>query len=109
MPRYHVIKTNMTGGEFSPLLEGRVDIDQYTNAVKELKNFLIMPYGGVTRRGGWHYVDDTKDHSKKSRLIPFQYSKSLIIFLSLSTSSSDSVVGWEEIFLVAGDPPPSKL
>ena len=78
MPRIHAIHTNFTAGEFSPLLEGRVDLDKYTSAVKELKNMVIMPHGGATRRGGWHLCEETYDSAlgldKRARLIPFEYS-----------------------------------
>lgn len=74
MPKATPIYTNFTAGEFSPLLEGRVDIARYYNAAKTLENFLIMFYGGIRRRPGTYYVNEVKDSSKKTRLIPFQFS-----------------------------------
>jgi len=74
MPRATPILTNFTSGELSPLLDGRVDLSRYYNGVKKLENFLIMPHGGVTRTPGTYFVAEVKDSSKKTRLIPFQFS-----------------------------------
>lgn len=68
------IQTNFTSGELSPRLEGRVDISKYFNGVKTLKNMLIHPHGGVTRRGGTKHVANAKEGDKKIRLVPFQFS-----------------------------------
>jgi len=74
MPKASYIQTNFTAGELSPRLEGRVDISKYANGVQTLKNMLIYPHGGVTRRGGTKYIASNKTGSQKVRLIPFQFS-----------------------------------
>ena len=61
-------------GEWSPLLEGRVDLDKYKNACYRLENFLIDPRGPAFFRPGFRYVGGTKTHAKLSRLIPFEFS-----------------------------------
>ena len=66
--------SNFTAGEFSALLDGRVDITKYYNAAKTLENFLPLPYGGIKRRPGTYYVAEVKDSSKATRLIKFQFS-----------------------------------
>lgn len=70
----HPIFFSFTGGELSPKLEGRVDLTQYANGVKELKNFICLPQGGAKSRGGFHFVAETKD-SGEARLIPFVFSE----------------------------------
>jgi len=62
-------------GEFSPLLEGRADIQKYGSACRLLENFIIQPYGGATRRPGLKYVVETKDSSKTARLISFEFNQ----------------------------------
>ena len=74
MARIDPIQTNFTSGELSQKLMGRVDIAKYANGVDTLENFLIMLQGGITRRPGTRFIAETKDSSKASRLIPFQYS-----------------------------------
>lgn len=74
MPKAAFIQTNFTAGELSPRLEGRVDISKYFNGVRTLKNMIIHPHGGTTRRGGTRRIGQTKFDDKKVRLIPFQFS-----------------------------------
>jgi hypothetical protein len=74
MPKAAFIQTNFTAGELSPRLEGRVDISKYFNGVRTLKNMIIHPHGGTTRRGGTKFIGSTKFADKKVRLIPFQFS-----------------------------------
>lgn len=77
MPKAWPILTNFTAGEISPLLEGRVDISRYFNAAQSIENFLIQPYGGIIRRPGSVFVAQTKYNTKKVRLIPFQFSRTV--------------------------------
>jgi len=70
----HPIWTNFTGGEFSPLLEGRIDLNKYFNAGRILKNMVVHPHGPASNRSGFRYIATTKDSLKKSRLIPFEFS-----------------------------------
>lgn len=74
MPKTSPIQTNLTAGEFSPKLEGRVDITKYFNAAKSLENFLIAPSGGIDRRPGSQFVATGKFADKKVRLVPFEFS-----------------------------------
>jgi len=64
---------NFTSGEWSPLLEGRSDLEQYSHSAGTLKNALVMPYGGITKIPGTHFVAEVKDSSKKVRLLPFEF------------------------------------
>lgn len=69
----HQILTNFTGGIFSPLLYGRVDISKYYNACRTLQNMIVYPHGGASRRFGTVFVAETKSSATISRLIPFQF------------------------------------
>lgn len=68
------VVNSFNAGEFSPLLEGRSDLQKYGSACQLLENFLIQPYGGVTRRSGTQYVAPAKYSDKKCRLVPFEFS-----------------------------------
>jgi hypothetical protein len=66
--------TNFTAGEISPLLLGRSDLAKTRNACVLLENFIILPQGPLTRRPGLQYIGDCKDHTRKSRAVPFIFS-----------------------------------
>lgn len=71
MPRFDFIYTNFSAGEFSPLLSGRIDLDKYRSGCEILENFIPRPHGPAVGRGGMRYIWETKDSTKKSRLVPF--------------------------------------
>jgi len=55
-------------------MRGRVDVNRYANGVQTLKNFIIMPQGGVYRRPGTKYVNEVKTSADFTRLVPFEFS-----------------------------------
>ncbi|MDE2102446.1 MAG: hypothetical protein KGL39_34690 [Patescibacteria group bacterium] len=62
-------------GEFSPLLYGRQDLEQYDKALATCFNALPLAQGAWTRRPGTLFLGATKySGQKKARLLPFQYS-----------------------------------
>jgi len=73
MARVSTIVTNFQAGEFSPRLEGRIDLQKYASGAQKLENMLIFPQGGITRRPGTKYAGTSKDGGKV-RLIDFQFS-----------------------------------
>ena len=73
MARVSTIVTNFQAGEFSPRLEGRIDLQKYNSGAQKLENMLIFPQGGITRRPGTKYAGTSKDGGKV-RLIDFQFS-----------------------------------
>tara|TARA_R110000765_G_scaffold113780_1_gene206252 strand:- start:175 stop:2862 length:2688 start_codon:yes stop_codon:yes gene_type:complete len=74
MSRVTAIQTNFTAGQLSPRLFGRVDLAKYSNGSSEITNLIVMPHGGLTRRPGTRFINETKDSDSKARLIPFQFS-----------------------------------
>jgi len=70
---------NFTSGEWSPLLEGRSDLEQYAHSAGGIENILVLPYGGVTKIPGTRFVAETKESkgegssTEKVRLIPFEF------------------------------------
>lgn len=73
MPKASPLKENFNAGEISPLMAARVRIDKYDNALKTCLNMVPMVQGGVTRRMGTYFVNETKS-SGAARLIPFEFS-----------------------------------
>ena len=74
MARTSFIQTNFTAGEVAETLFGRIDFDRLANGCKRLRNAIVMPQGGVTRRPGTYYVNPTKNPTGNVRLIPFEFS-----------------------------------
>ena len=74
MARVAVQLTNFTGGELSPRLDGRNDLAKYSSGCATLENLVVYPHGSAARRPGTNFVAAVKDSTKKTRLIPFEFS-----------------------------------
>ena len=74
MARASTIQTNFTSGEVSPLITGRVDLTRYQNGAAIVENFLIQPQGCALRRSGTKFVNEVKEQSKFTKLVPFEFS-----------------------------------
>ncbi len=74
MARVAVQLTNFTGGELSPRLDGRNDLAKYASGCSTLENLIVYPHGSAARRPGRNHVAEVKDRTKKTRLIPFEFS-----------------------------------
>lgn len=73
MPKVSPMQTSFGGGEFSPLLNGQVDLDRYKQALEKCFNYIPSLQGGLVRRSGTKYVAGTKSHGA-ARLLPFEFS-----------------------------------
>lgn len=79
------LQSNLTGGEISPLLHARTDIEKYGTSLAIAENVVIVPQGGLRRRAGLSKVIDGKQED--ARLTPFVFNKSqqyLFVFKPLS-------------------------
>ena len=79
----HLIQTNMTSGEFSPRLPGRVDLSKYPNSLHILENMYPLPHGGAYKRSGTRHIKSVKTPAEESVLIPFEYSITQAYILEL--------------------------
>lgn len=68
------IVSSSNAGEFSPYMEGRVDIAKYPSACKLVENFLPLIQGALTRRGGTYFMTETKNSAHHSHLLKFEFS-----------------------------------
>ena len=57
MAKSKFLQSSFVSGELSPLLKGRVDLEQYYQGVATAENVLIVPQGGLKRRAGTQHVD----------------------------------------------------
>ena len=66
-----------TGGEWSPQLDNRIDLEGYRNALRQGRNVIVTKQGGATRRPGTVYIAQGKSPASGgpgvSRLQKFQY------------------------------------
>lgn len=70
-----LIQHAFNGGEFSPLMLGRQDLEQYAKSLYTCFNAEVLTQGAWTRRPGSMFLWPTKfSGAKKSRLVPFKYS-----------------------------------
>ena len=74
MARVNQVITDFSTGEISPLSEGRVRTAQYASSCRVLENFVVSARGGVKRRYGMNYVNETKNGGA-ARLIPFIFNR----------------------------------
>lgn len=74
MPAAAPLQNNFNAGEFSPLMEGRVDFERSRSALRVCKNHIPLLQGPVTRRPGTYFCDEVKDSTKATRLVRFKFS-----------------------------------
>ncbi len=72
-PARSFMQPSFAGGELSPSLQGRVDLARYAIGLKTCRNFVVMPYGGVSNRPGFRYLGACKYSDRTVRLIPFSF------------------------------------
>lgn len=65
---------SFNSGEWSPLAWSRSDLEKYASGCKHLRNFIILPYGGVMRRPGTEYLGGAKLSDRRCRLAGFNFS-----------------------------------
>lgn len=79
MPKTLDNQVSYSGGEFSPLLDARVDHPKYRQACRKLQNMIALKQGGATRRPGTIFkalakYADTDVYEYAVRLMKFQFS-----------------------------------
>ena len=82
MPNEPLITFN--GGELSPLIDARSDIDKYSAGMRTCQNMIPRVFGIVERRPGTQYIYGAYENSAASRLIPFIYSNSIAYIVEMA-------------------------
>lgn len=70
-----ITQNTFAGGEITPVLVARNDIQKYNSSLKTLRNGFIRQEGCVTNRSGLEYIGEVKFSNKKTRIIPFIFNK----------------------------------
>jgi hypothetical protein len=84
MPEIIDRRISFNGGELSPWLDPRLDLDKYRMGCRTLENMLPSVYGGALRRPGTEYLGLAPPASGKVRLVPFVASVSTAYVLEFS-------------------------
>lgn len=72
--RTNILINNMSAGELSPEMLGRVDLAKYQNGCETLVNWLPLIEGGMMSRPGTRFVSAAKYGDRQARLLPFVFS-----------------------------------
>ena len=59
------------GGEITPEMLGRIDLNHYQTGLETCLNFYPLPHGPVVNRSGFEFIKEVKDGTAVPRLIPF--------------------------------------
>ena len=79
-----IFQPSFASGEISPLLHSRVDLARYSTGLAELRNMIVLPQGGITRRPGFSMGNINgfgSWYSTEAKLIPFVFNRSDSVML----------------------------
>ena len=79
-----VAVNSLNGGEVTPLMRGRGDLESLRRAAVQMRNFMPRVFGGIGRRPSMLHVADALNKGKHSRLLPFAFSVSVRYLIELS-------------------------
>lgn len=65
---------SFAGGEITPEMFGRLDLDKFQTGLEICRNMIVQPHGPVSNRPGSQYILNQKDSSKKVNLLEFSFS-----------------------------------
>jgi len=74
MPNVTPLILAFSGGELSPKIDARSDISKYYTGCRTLENFIPIVEGAAVRMPGTYFLIETKDSTKESRLMSFNFS-----------------------------------
>jgi hypothetical protein len=83
MAKVSPIQSNFNGGEISPLLYGRPDIDKYKTGLQICLNFIPLVQGPIERRPGTVFLKEVKTSSASTRIISFEFSTTQAYIIEL--------------------------
>lgn len=83
MANVRTLQRSFNGGELTPEFYGEISDAKYQSGLATCRNFIPLPHGPVTNRPGTAYVRAVKDSTKKTRLIPFNYSTTQTMVIEL--------------------------
>ena len=97
------VLTSFGGGELSPLLDRRTDIEKYHTGCKQLENFFVLSQGAATRRPGTEYIDTVKDSDDATRIVEFARSNALSYVLEFGENYIRVFTSGAQVDIEVGD------
>jgi hypothetical protein len=91
-------QTNFSAGELSPFMFGRGDLRAYENGAAKLRNVLVHPAGGLTRRPGLRYIATARG---SGRLLSFEFNTEQVYLIVLTHQAIDIFFGDAHLFSLA--------
>jgi hypothetical protein len=73
MARSNVLVSAFNGGELSPLMSARVDVDRQRIGLHRAENWVVLPQGPVTRRPGFEDRGEVKNSAVRTWLGRFLF------------------------------------
>jgi hypothetical protein len=67
------IKTAFNAGEYSPLMEGHINLERFPDSCRLLQNMIALKQGPAVRRGGTRFVKEVRNSAHNTALIPFEF------------------------------------
>lgn len=64
----------MNAGELGPALDGRIDLQKFSQGALLSQNCILRVAGPATRRGGTRFIEEVKDSADRSWLVEFEFS-----------------------------------
>lgn len=84
MVKANPLRFSQNGGEWSALMEGRVDHQRYPTAMRRMRNCIGIAQGPSIRRPAFEFIKHAHDETKKSALIPFIFTEDQALVLEFS-------------------------
>lgn len=78
------IQLGFSGGKLGPRMYGRPDVGRYKFGCREMTNFIPTVQGPALKRSGTRFLKVVADETKKSRLIPFEFSRDQAYVIELA-------------------------
>lgn len=111
MPKASPLKRSFNAGEFSPMVEGRTDLDRYGSSCRSMNNYVAAPQGAAIPRSGTAFIAENYESDKEHALIPFVFSETeaqVVEFgdqrVRFCTETGLLVQSAEDITITATDP-----
>lgn len=95
MIRSQLVRKSFNGGELTPALHFRNDLEVYHNACKTLKNMIVTPWGAVQRRAPAKLLHtfDTAVYGVPVKYVPFRFSLDEVYHIVFTDGSGSASPG----------------
>jgi len=109
MSKFNTSLNTFTAGEFSPTMEGRSDVKEYSAAAAKLLNYIPRKQGGVTQRPGTRLITEITGLGSPGNggaaLLPFIFSKTEAYVIAIKNNGVlPGVTPFIQIFKNDGTP-----